>query len=592
MAMPEIAIALSNVTLLAGVQPALVDAIASEVEPIEVAGGDILFRRGDPGDSIYFVLSGRLRVFGSDQADGAAIAEIAAGESVGEMAALTGDPRSATVVAIRNCRLARLGRGSLDRLLRLHPELLGRISLLLARRLGQTGKAGYVRTAASCFTLLRASASIDLDAVAEKLGAALRQFAKMTVIDVRCLPPQLNVAGTNWQSQFADWANAIETQHEITLFVGSEHAPDWNAMCVRQADMVLLCCDAGEAPHLHGSGGDPIPPWSNVGLVVCQAGHPEGPKRTAAWLDAFRGAVHFNVRLSVAADFARLARLISGRGVGVVLSGGGARGVAHVGVVRALSAAGVAIDRVGGTSQGALVAAACAAGWDHEQILDMFRSFRGDNPTSDFTVPTVSLIAGRKAERALRRQFGERLIEDLPVDFFCVSASLTTGQTKVHRRGCLWEALRASISIPGIFPPFPLGGELLVDGGVLDNLPIGPLRARGAISVIASNVTPVRGLAARPAASPRRTWFRNKARRDDERQDHYRLPSIFQTLVHAGALNTISRLDTLRRAADLFIEPPVEGFRIFDWERVEEIAEIGYRHARQCLEAWAPNRPS
>jgi predicted acylesterase/phospholipase RssA len=300
--------------------------------------------------------------------------------------------------------------------------------------------------------------------------------------------------------------------------------------------------------------------------------------------------VHFNVRLAAAADFERLARLVSGRGVGLVLGGGGARGMAHIGVIRALAEAGIPIDRIGGTSQGALVAATYAIGWDHRRMLDEFAKFRQDNPTNDFTVPTVSLIAGKKAERALRAQFGERRIEDLPVDYFCVSSSLTTGHAYVHRRGLLREALRATISIPGIFPPVPRDGELLVDGGVLDNLPIAPMRQRGEIRVIAVNVTLARGLAPRRAAPQKRARFLpwGRAAKPDEPQ--YRLPSIVQTLMQAGTLGTIGRLDALKHAADLFIEPPVSEFRTLDWDRVADIAELGYRAACESLAKWTAGR--
>ena len=149
------------------------------------------------------------------------------------------------------------------------------------------------------------------------------------------------------------------------------------------------------------------------------------------------------------------------------------------------------------------------------------------------------------------------------------------------------EALRASISIPGIFPPVARNGELLVDGGVLDNLPIGPMRQRGEIKVVAVSVTSDKGLAPRRAEPAKRkplfAWGR-AARAAREGEPGWRLPGIVQTLMHAGTLNTVGRLETLRRAADLFIEPKVEGFRLLDWQQIEDIAEIGYRAAREAIE--------
>jgi len=563
--------ALGQSALLAGMPPPLIDAIAGAVEAVELGGGDVLFREGDPGDALYFVLSGRLRVQRAGPGGVRVIAEIVAGESVGEMAALTGDIRSATVVAIRNCRLARLRRDGLEHILRDHPQFLAPIAVLLARRLGESSRAGQVRKAASCLTLIPGSAGADAGAVAAKLGAALGRFGKVAVAAAADAPAV---------AEFADWAAKLEAAHDFVLFVGGGTAPGWAGLCARQADMVLVCADPREAPP--AAARSAIPDWASVGLVLCRTD--EAPAHTGEWLDAFPGAVHFNVRLAVPGDCERLARLVSGRGIGLVLGGGGARGMAHIGVIRALAEAGIPIDRIGGTSQGALVAATFANGWSDAEMLAVFGRFRDNNPTSDFTVPRVALIAGRKAERALQAQFGARRIEDLPVDFFCVSSSLTTGHVCVHRRGLLREALRATISIPGIFPPVARDGELLVDGGVLDNLPIGPMRQRGEIKVIAVNLTFARGLAPRPGrAAKRRFPFGWGAR---AAKPGYRLPGIVQTLMHAGTLNTVGRLDSLRRAADLFIEPKVEGFRLLDWERVEDIAEIGYRSAREALAAW------
>jgi NTE family protein len=582
--------ALREMPLLSGAGAALIAAIAAQAETLELRGGDILFRQGDPADSLYFVLSGRLRVFDCNAEGETAIAEIAAGETVGEMAALTGDPRSATVVAIRNCRLARLHRDRLNRLLGSYPELLGCIALLLARRLGQSGRAAPARKPPSCFTLLKASESVALELVVARLGAALERFAKVAVVHPPGGPDGFDLAQPDWQSRFADRASAIEAASDVTLFVGGAQTPEWDAMCVRQADLVLLCGDPAAPPPARERLAAAIPPWANVGLILCRSDRESG-WRTGEWLDAYPGAVHFNVRLDVPGEFERLARLLAGRGAGVVFGGGGARGMAHIGVIRALNEAGIPVDRVGGTSQGALIGALLAIGWNDRYSNELVRRLRDDNLTNDFTVPVVSLIAGKKAERALEMQFGDRRIEDLPTDFFCVSSSLTTGRLHVHRRGLLWQALRASVSIPGIFPPFAQGGELLVDGGVLDNLPIAPMRQRGTIQVIAVNVTPLRGLTTRPSPPPkwRHLSFLGRPR---EGEDRNRLPSIFQTLVQAGMLNTISRLDALRRQADLFIQPPVDRFRILDWDRADEIAEIGYREARKQLQNWQGEVPA
>ena len=263
--------ALRQSTLLAEMPPALVEAIASGVERVELGGGDVLFRQGDPGDSLFFVLSGRLRVQRAQAGGVVIIAEIVAGESVGEMAALTGDQRSATVVAIRNCRLARLTRDTLERLLHAHPEFLGPIAILLARRLGQSSRAGQTRKAASCFTLLRGSDGVDLNAVTAKVGAALGRLGKVAVIGADAMQSSVGAGQADAKSAFADWANGLEAAHDFVLFVGSDALPEWNGLCLRQADLVLVCGDPERAPPNRQLPSGAIPAWANVNLVLCPA---------------------------------------------------------------------------------------------------------------------------------------------------------------------------------------------------------------------------------------------------------------------------------------------------------------------------------
>jgi len=173
-------------------------------------------------------------------------------------------------------------------------------------------------------------------------------------------------------------------------------------------------------------------------------------------------------------DLGRLARLLTRRGVGLVLSGGGARGFAHLGVIRALREARVPIDFVGGSSIGSIIAAGVAVGWsDDEMRMRYRRSFVDTNPVNDYTFPFVALTRGRKVSRLLQREYGDVLIEEpAPAFFFCVSANLTTGRALEHRDGRLADALRASVAIPGVMPPAYRGEDVLVDGAAINNLPV------------------------------------------------------------------------------------------------------------------------
>src|ERR1700683_5115199 len=141
---------------------------------------------------------------------------------------------------------------------------------------------------------------------------------------------------------------------------------------------------------------------------------------------------------------------------------GDSRGLAHVGVIRALHESGLEVDLLGGASMGSIVAAGAAIEWSDEELRGHMReAFFDDNPVSDYTVPLISLVRGRKTSNFLRSHFGSMQIEDIPCPYFCVSANLTTGQLKIHRTGPLWLATRASVSIPGVLPPVIDGSDIL-----------------------------------------------------------------------------------------------------------------------------------
>ncbi|MBM4297608.1 MAG: patatin-like phospholipase family protein, partial [Deltaproteobacteria bacterium] len=169
----------------------------------------------------------------------------------------------------------------------------------------------------------------------------------------------------------------------------------------------------------------------------------------------------------------QLARLITGNAIGLVLSGGGARGFAHIGVIRALGERGIPIDYIGGTSMGAVIAAQHALDWDWQTMARVNKEeWPRCEPQKNYTLPLVALNSARRMDQMLKRMFGDAEIENLRRKFFCVSTNLSSATAKIHREGKLWKAVRASVSIPGIGPPAIQNGEILVDGGLVDNLPV------------------------------------------------------------------------------------------------------------------------
>ena len=424
-------------------------------------GGQILFRENEVADSLYIVISGCLGVVvrGSNGRD-VLVARIAAGETVGEMGLLDGGVRSATVEALRDTELLKFDKASYeDRLLR-DPRSLHALISLLVRRLRKTthpdnGTTLPIRTVA----VVPLGLDVDHRRVANDLHKQLSSDGERAIL-LDCMSAERPTG----------WFHAAEAGNDITLYCAEPTNQLWTNLCLRQADRVLFIASATSAfatpPWLAGQ----IQPLRRpADLVLLHDSGRSGLQPTTHWRKHVPVDLICHVRTANANDIARLARFLRGTANTLVLSAGGARGFAHLGVIRALREAHVPIDLIGGCSMGSIVGAAVALEWDDTEIKERLRNaFVNTNPVNDYTLPFLSLIKGRKVARLLEQNFGGLRIEELWRPFFCVSTNLTTGTLAVHRDGPLVDALRASISIPGLLPPVMMGTDVHVDGGVME----------------------------------------------------------------------------------------------------------------------------
>jgi NTE family protein/lysophospholipid hydrolase len=314
------------------------------------------------------------------------------------------------------------------------------------------------------------------------------------------------------------------------------------------------------------------------------------PELPTPWLTERNVERVYPLRAGSITDSEHLARFLIGRAVGVVLGGGGARGFAHLGVLKALAEANIPTDLIGGNSMGALIGAQLACGASLEQILPQTAHFASGGER--LTVPLVSLVSGRRVERDLKRMFGERLIEGLWRPFFAAACNLSRGSTTVQDRGLLWRAVLASNSPAGLFPPVLYNGELLVDGAILENVPVLPMRMRlgaplerrhGNGSVIAIDVdvrTNLQADAGLTRLTPMSTLMRHL------RASAPASPSIAEILYSAGHIGGASRRGQTMAQANHYLEPPVAQFPLMAYERAAEIAEAGYRYATEKISQW------
>ncbi len=592
----EARVFLASVPLFQDLAETGLDEVAAQLEWMFAPGGNAVCRQGEEGDGLYLVAGGRLSIT-RELPDGkdVVLGHVGRGESFGEVSALSGHPHSATVLALRDAVLARLPRAGLHLLLEAHP----RIALALTRRLAAwLSPAPQEKKHRSCVAVAVTAArkGIPLGEIARKLAAALSTIGPTLHLTAQELDERFGAGaaaspdGSSGHDRLAAWIDEQEARHSFLLYEADPHPTSWTRRCLRQADRVLVIADADEEPDLGALGGElmPFEGRSREELVLLHQGR-HRPRNTARWLALHPFALHHHLRPAVPNDFGRIARFLNGTAVGLVLGGGGARGFAHIGVMRALNEAGVPIDRVGGASMGAVMAALHARGFDWKDMVRLNRwGWVKYQPHKLYTLPLISLISTRKAERMLEMMFGDDQMEDLWLSFFCVSTNLTRAELNIHRTGSLRHWVSASMRIPGVVPPVVENGDLLVDGGVLDNLPIGVMRSLGDGPVIAVDASATIDVRADPsyreAPNP---WqlllnrWRRKARP---------FPNIVQLIHRSATLASDVHAKQAKDEVELYLDLPMDGFDMFDVKPLDQIVEAGYRYASQQLaeKPWKP----
>jgi len=568
--------------------------VLDEFEPCVCHGGDWLFRQGDAADCLYLLARGRMQVW-LEQANGAEpgerlVAEVNPGETIGEIGMLTGGARSASIRAVRNSLLLKMTSAAFDRLARQRPELTRHIAGGIAGRLrDRTAGVSHIRRTLKTIALLPLGSVAAVEAMAEKMRTALQPFGSTCLLTPRVLresgAPALPTARHESLSPaMVDWLAVKEDEHRFVLYLADPTDEIFTDMALHNADLILLVGESHDSPELRsweqrafeGAGA----PVARRALLLTHATQGETLSGTAAWLDPRKLDFHLHVRHGVSADMDRVARVLAGRAVGLVLGGGAARGFAHLGVYRALCEAGIPVDWLGGASIGAVMAAGIATAPDPGVAIDRARkAFVDGKPFGDVTLPIISFLRGRRMERLIDANLAGN-IEDLLVPFFCVSSNLGNGSVQVHDRGSVPRSLRASVSLPGIFPPAVIDGQLSVDGGILDNLPVDLMRARPVGRVIAVDLSSRKEYTVSYDAVP--SPWRVLAGKLPMFKRH-RVPSPVSLMLMAMSIGAIGSARAAGARADLLVRPPVGGFSFTDVRNFDRVVEAGYRAAQQAI---------
>jgi NTE family protein len=577
-------------TCLAGADDALLQDALARLEWVEIKGGQTLVAAGDAPDAMYLVVTGRLRLAAADASR--AQADFTRGDTVGETALLLGEPHRAAVVAVRDSVVGRLGAADFHALWR-HPAFSMRVSRSTVAKLMARGERKHERERRT-LCLVPITDGIDPASFSEALAQALARWGSVTVQGRHSVNDRFGATAANARPaealyhSVATWLDEIERAHDFVLLVADDGETEWTRRCIRHSDEVLFIARTDSPLRIH-----PVEERlcmapraitaARQSLVLLHSQWRRHPTGTAAWVDRRPIDAHYHVRGELPSDFARLGRILSGNAVGLVLSGGGAKGFAHLGAFKALEEAGIDVDMVGGTSIGAVMAGYVSFGRTAAELIEFARGAFETNPTGDFNLlPLISLMKGRRLKKVIRNAVVavtgfEADALDSWLTFFCVASSYSGAREVVLTRGPIDRAIRASVSIPVALPAVPWDGELLVDGGIFNNFPANVMARMGASRLIGVD------LSRREAQSFDFEEMPGSWQVLMDRKRHAGVPSLGATLVETTLLYNESRREESRRAVDIYINPDLSRIGLLDWKSFDATVEIGYRETLDVL---------
>jgi EmrB/QacA subfamily drug resistance transporter len=538
---------LSDVPLFAGLAAPALNRLAAAARMVHLPAGDWLMHEGDPPGSVYVVRSGRLEVLIA----GSVVRVLGPGAVIGELALLTGEARSAAVRGRRDSTLLEVTREDFTALIETDPAATRVVVTQLAERLRDPRPVTERPAQPSVVAVVGLHAGDEAALIGHGLLAGLARHLRVAAPG-RVEPEQLERA---------------ERDNDRVLLVAPGDEPEWRDFCLRQADHVVLVASS-TTPVTGTTGRVDLPQQPDLVLV----GARPSPAGLADWAAANNAWQVTVVDSDPALALRPLAERIAGRSLGLVLAGGGARAFAHIGVLRELEESGLHVDRVAGCSIGAIIAGGYATGLDGAALeARCYEEFVRRRPFSDYTLPRHSLARGHRARAGLVRAFGaETLIEGLPRQFHTVSTDLVARTRQVHRRGNLVDAVAASARLPVLFPPIPDGQRLLVDGGILDNLPVDLLTERDEGPVVAVNIA--MGGSGRPPGATATA------------QRPARVPALGETLLRTMMIGSGGAVAAARQRGAVVVTPAPMGVGLLEFHQLDRMVAAGRLAARELLD--------
>uniref|UniRef100_A0A670KH60 lysophospholipase n=1 Tax=Podarcis muralis TaxID=64176 RepID=A0A670KH60_PODMU len=612
------------------------------IDWMAVEAGRALYRQGDRSDCTYIVLNGRLRsVIQKGNGKKELVGEYGRGDLIGVVEALTRQVRATTVHAVRDTELAKLPEGTLNNIKRRYPQVVTRLIHLLSQKilgnlqqlrgpfpgsgLGMTSSSELTNPASNLSTVavLPVCDDVPMAAFTLELKHALNAIGPTLLLTSDIIRARLGASALDsiHEYRLSGWLAQQEDIHRIVLYQTDCTLTPWTVRCIRQADCILIVGLGDQEPTL-GELEQMLESTAVRALKQLILLHREdgpSPARTVEWLNMrswCSGHLHikcprrvfsrrspnklremyekvFEKNADRHSDFSRLARVLTGNTIALVLGGGGARGCSHIGVIKAMEEAGLPIDLIGGTSIGSFIGALYAeersAVRTKQRAREWAKIMNSVFATVlDLTYPITSMFSGSAFNTSIHKVFQDKQIEDLWLPYFNVTTDITASAMRVHKDGSLWRYVRASMTLSGYLPPLcdPKDGNLLMDGGYINNLPADIARNMGAKTVIAIDV-----------GSQDETDLCNYGdclsgwwllwKRLNPWAEKVKVPDMAEIQSRLAYVSCVRQLEVVKSSSYCeYIRPPIDRFKTMDFGKFDEIYDVGYQHGKVVFDGW------
>jgi len=553
--------------------------ILEQSEFVDLEPGEYLIEQGDDSTTLYFLLSGRLRSTFKKGSSIKVLGDVGAGEPVGELAFFSGNPRSASVLAVRKSKALALSKAGFQKVVSHRPSFARRVNQFIISRLNRNALEVHKQVPPKNVAVIKLDPEADFSAWSERM---LEYFED--------LPLNLNIydQSENPQESSETFFESLDNNEDLNIMVVDQNDLEWSKKSLIYADLVIVATAFADSPKLK-----PIEKkldiyqegllGKKVYLLMLHEDGSQVPKGTSKWLKHRNVNLAIHLRKNNEGDIGRFCRILTHKANGLVLGGGGAKGFAHIGVVKAMKEKGIPIDFIGGTSAGALYGLTMSfCGFDMEQVEAICEDSVNKKITSkDLDVPLISIMSGKKLTRFIKQIFKKRDIEDIWINSFCVSANFTKAELTVHEQGEIWRRVRASISIPGIFPPVVIDNYLHVDGAVMDNLPIDPMYRFPVDKIYAVSLSGMQDIKTNYDDTPS---SKDLLAAKFSKKRRYKIPSISSIIINSLTLNSRQLQEVTKSKVSHYLELDLKGVSFLDNKKWKGTVQKGYEQTLEWLE--------